>query len=1460
MKSQTECSYTHLILDEIHERSTEIDFALFITRKLAVTFPDLKIILVSATLQGNLFIEYFRKELGRDKVADPYFVGIKRFPVKVFFIDQLDELVSTREDEEQRVAMTQLQILARKLEKNAPKLLPHAPKVTTFTEDVCMNLIISQPSPGDAVLIFHSGLSDINEFCNHLHNKLQRLGVRNRYRLFIFHPQLQRADQDEAFQEPLKGTANIIVANRGSESSLTIPNLQLVINFGINKEMMYNSAKRISELSRQWCSRASCIQREGRVGRVCEGVAVHLFTKEFYETLPDFGPPEIIRVPLAKTFLRAKEIGPQLGIPLPSRLLSMVIEPPSFVQFSTALHDLAEYGAIAHSPQQKISEEADVTLLGKFSLSLPLDLSLCRLVLFGILFGCPLDGIVIAAATAMYQDVFSMPMKVIMNDLHQFCHSLTTSTFSRMKYDDGCYSNLIMILNMFIDWLKYKSKDPHANSRDLAFKFSSKNAINPKRLLHLEEFVGDIARCVATCIPKDTVLYSELQTLSKISKEMKEVPVICDTDSFMYEKPPPLSAKYIPPHIRNLKSLHFCSNCVILKALIAAAAPDEILCGERACESSHPYMKSFAKKCISVIENEGFPLNSTLCMDLSKLDEVDTSEKQTQDTDEAAFEKLFSNLSRNFQLSVETKVVEDVAVLHFEPNTSSVLAKTAETEENNSSTADISQISPEVDFFWRFGERNILWEIDLADSLFPAPSHPCALMWYRFDESKSKVNTAKLNFRNPTGFICQYDKPPQPYFAVATGAFVSAGGIILAPRLTVLPNMPRSLMMVLAFQLPTSAIEFLINKKKTIKAIKINLVEIPCTDIQNYISSSDIVAINQLRTTVSDAMALPLTNGCISLSNSAIAKIPKLLHDLLRFRDVSQSKTPNTKTPSMVDTLQGLVWELVTPGKCTEDQSTSLFSYYPQFKCSLVGTKPYAVEKVCHDQEPPLSPFSIEYTQSVSAKLLAESKRIHDQVPELLEENVTASSDGEDGAKTAKCLAENTKWRSAANTENATIDTSEEKGWTAGTSKAVVRQKVLQHEQLKEMTTKVKPDKMSHSKLDSEPDSRHVIAEQCLVKLEQEVIRHLQRNNKMEFLSELKVQRRIKHLCSSIGINLDVTFFCKWPELFEIREVEEDEEGSDAAVTEKEYLIILDPSKWEDVVEDEGTVLPTSVQLLQAASNLAAREKEKTQMGKAEEETEATQREEQEIHKEKKANMIEKEKVKERDLREEDERREKKKRKRERQKEKKRAEKEVVVAGQVATTSKHKSQTQSGMTESEASQRELQVSVSQIPPTNGDCKQTLAKLQAVSKDRKLLEEVNPTVPGERKETGPETPTKIEKIPAQPGTGEHIAQFFVDFISKHGGQSTLETLREKAFLQYQDKYYEQYTYVGKEFLRKYDSFEIFEDSSGVCHVRVVSGKRPSLANIETEKMELKTEQQTKSLSSKLGHDIKEHKLK
>ena len=151
--------------------------------------------------------------------------------------------------------------------------------------------------------------------------------------------------------------------------------------------------------------------------------------------------------------------------------------------------------------------------------------------------------------------------------------------------------------------------------------------------------MGDIARCVANCICQDTALYSELQTLSHIRMENKGEPVFGEFPSYRLRK----SRK------GNIGLLHFCNNYVILKALIVAAAPGDILCGERACESSDPYSRTFAQKCMKIIKNESFSLSHTLCMDMSKLDE-----EQRLKTGEV-FENLFKNFPSDFQLSAESK-------------------------------------------------------------------------------------------------------------------------------------------------------------------------------------------------------------------------------------------------------------------------------------------------------------------------------------------------------------------------------------------------------------------------------------------------------------------------------------------------------------------------------------------------------------------------------------------------------------------------------------------------------------------------------------------------------------------------------------------------------------------------------------------------------------------------------------
>jgi len=112
-------------------------------------------------------------------------------------------------------------------------------------------------------------------------------------------------------------------------------------------------------------------------------------------------------------------------------------------------------------------------------------------------------------------------------------------------------------------------------------------------------------------------------------------------------------------------------------------------------------------------------------------------------------------------------------------------------------------------------------------------------------------------------------------------------------------------------------------------------------------------------------------------------------------------------------------------------------------------------------------------------------------------------------------------------------------------------------------------------------------------KLEQEVVRHLQRNNKMEFFSELMVQRRIKFLCKVYKLCFDIDFFCCRPEIFEVIEVEAEE--GDLQAPEQEFLIVLLPNRWdsdEDVKEGEEPLLTKSMQLIQAARKSARLKRE----------------------------------------------------------------------------------------------------------------------------------------------------------------------------------------------------------------------------------------------------------------------------
>ena len=71
---------THVVIDEVHERDRNSDFLLVIMRRLLARRPELKLVLMGATMQRSLFEDYFQ-ETGVETIA----IKGRTFPVTQFF-------------------------------------------------------------------------------------------------------------------------------------------------------------------------------------------------------------------------------------------------------------------------------------------------------------------------------------------------------------------------------------------------------------------------------------------------------------------------------------------------------------------------------------------------------------------------------------------------------------------------------------------------------------------------------------------------------------------------------------------------------------------------------------------------------------------------------------------------------------------------------------------------------------------------------------------------------------------------------------------------------------------------------------------------------------------------------------------------------------------------------------------------------------------------------------------------------------------------------------------------------------------------------------------------------------------------------------------------------------------------------------------------------------------------------
>lgn len=277
-----------LIFDEFHERSLNADLGLALALEIrAALRPDLMLFPMSATLDAAPVAAL---------MGDAPIVTSegRAFPVET-------------------------------------RWLPRPPDASLRFEAAMAALIRQAAEETEGgMLVFLPGEGEIRRVQSALEGRLPGCTIRPLYGAMDFAAQ-------RAALGPAEGR-KIVLATSIAETSLTIPDIRVVVDGGRARRARFDPGSGMARLVTERVSRAEATQRRGRAGRVADGLCYRLWTRGEEGALPAFAPPEIETADLTGLALELALWGSD-ALPF--------LTPPNPAALAEARALLADLGALA---------------------------------------------------------------------------------------------------------------------------------------------------------------------------------------------------------------------------------------------------------------------------------------------------------------------------------------------------------------------------------------------------------------------------------------------------------------------------------------------------------------------------------------------------------------------------------------------------------------------------------------------------------------------------------------------------------------------------------------------------------------------------------------------------------------------------------------------------------------------------------------------------------------------------------------------------------------------------------------------------------------------------------------------------------------------------------------------------------------------------------------------------------
>ncbi|KAF9432044.1 ATP-dependent RNA helicase dhx29 [Entomortierella beljakovae] len=507
---------THLVIDEVHERTLESDFLLIILKKLLPARRDLKIILMSATVDSDRFSKYF----GGCPVLE---VPGRTFPVHPMFLEDVVDVTGYTLEEDSEYAIRFRKDIQSKgsvdiagkgairqtvhlqwendmeggyvpqeaearvglsdgsLQEPVPanrtdqmlnrmdenkinfELIQVLLEYICFPQDHRKNQKNTTPDdqtyiPEEgAILIFLPGMPEIRKVFDALKAN-RRFADETRFSLWPLHSSISSEGQSQVFDIPPKGIRKIVLATNIAETGITIPDVTIVIDTGKSKQIKFDEKKRVTTLQERFIAKANARQRRGRAGRVQEGVCFHLFSNTTFEQfMPEYQMPEIMRMPLEELCLMIKMC--KLGDI--AEILGSALDAPPPKAVENAIQALRDVRALTNTEE--------LTPLGIHLCNLPVDVHIGKMILFGSIFKC-LDPILTIAAMLSFKSPFVTPFGA---------EGEADAAKAKFKLAD---SDMLTWFNAYLGWRQEYQIKPHG-----IYEYCRKNFLSHQNLSMMED-------------------------------------------------------------------------------------------------------------------------------------------------------------------------------------------------------------------------------------------------------------------------------------------------------------------------------------------------------------------------------------------------------------------------------------------------------------------------------------------------------------------------------------------------------------------------------------------------------------------------------------------------------------------------------------------------------------------------------------------------------------------------------------------------------------------------------------------------------------------------------------------------------------------------------------------------------------------------------------------------------------